>query len=103
MGEDKGEKLNITFDWSYGGLINSIGEYDDFISECSELYSEHYGKWSNTLADSRAGNNVKLTPTRIREWLNSENSSIYWARDDKKLIGYAIAVQVDYPKHGVIS
>lgn len=95
--------MSIVYDWSYGNFINNSSEYESLLNEFSDLYSENYGKWGNTVPSSRIGKNVKLTPARIREWLNSKSSSVYWAKDDDKLVGYAIAVQVDYPKHGVIS
>ncbi|MDR1494230.1 MAG: GNAT family N-acetyltransferase [Planctomycetaceae bacterium] len=69
-------------------------EYDLVLQECSKLYSEHYGKWSN--ADNileRRGKPIKLSPNRLKKWLGND-TIVYLARNDNHLlIGYAIALR----------
>lgn len=95
--------MNIKYDWCLGTVVNSVSNYDSLINECSELYSEHYGRWGVSAPAERIGKRVKLSPDKIRQWLSSEESSIYWAKDEDKLVGYAIAIQVQVKKYGVIS
>ncbi len=70
--------------------LESELENTKLINELSELYSNHYGYWGATAKN--AGNRISLSETRIRSWTNSEVSYIATARDNNKLIGYAIAV-----------
>lgn len=71
------------------------------MNECSALYSTQYGKWSKK-NPNKYGHNVKLSPKSIRKWLDNQQSNIYWARDNDKMIGYAIALQIK-TKDGVVS
>lgn len=75
---------------------------ENMIKECSQLYSTQYGKWSKD-APFRAGQNIKLSPEKIHEWLDNDNAAIYFAKDGEKLVGYAIAIQLSIPKYGIIS
>lgn len=95
--------MELTYDWSYGRLIKNLPDGDALMEECSALYSEHYGKWGQHAPENKIGKNVKLGPDMIKKWLESDNSSIYWAKDQDKLVGYAIAIQVSYPHYGTIS
>lgn len=94
--------MNISYEWTYSGFIAGNTYYDKMIEECSQLYSTQYGKWSKN-APSKAGQNIKLSPQRIHKWLENDNAAIYFAKDDEKLIGYAIAIQLNIPRYGVIS
>lgn len=94
--------MNISYEWTYGSFIPGNQYYENLINECSQLYSTQYGKWSRS-AGQNAGQNVKLSPKRIRKWLEGANSSLYCAKDEDVLVGYAIAIQLDIPKYGVIS
>lgn len=94
--------MNISYEWTYSSLIESNEYYKEIINECSKLYSTQYGKWSKS-APYGAGNNIKLSPNRIREWLKSDNSAIYFAKDNQLLVGYAIAIQLNVPPYGIIS
>lgn len=94
--------MNITYEWTYSQFMTGNEYYEELIKECSQLYSTQYGKWSKA-APFRAGQNIKLSPERIREWLNNDNAAIYFAKDDEKLVGYAIAIQLSVPKYGIIS
>lgn len=97
--------MDISYEWIYSNFIVGNPYYEDLIKKCSELYSTQYGKWSHA-AGQHAGQNVKLSPARIHEWLESGNSSLYYAQDREAgnmLVGYAIAIQLNVPKCGVIS
>jgi hypothetical protein len=63
------------------------------LCECSKLFSEHYGRWSDT-AEPRtlAGKRIKLTPERVSDYFNGGEGWLATARLSKELIGYAIAV-----------
>ena len=97
-----GDYMNISYEWIFGNFISGNQLYENLINECSQLYSTQYGKWSYS-ASQNPGQNIKLSPKRIREWLESGNSSLYYAKDGDMLVGYAIAIQLDIPKYGAIS
>lgn len=94
--------MSISYEWMYSGFMCGNEHYDSLINECSHLYSTQYGKWSKS-ASYNAGKRIKLSPKKIREWLNDSNAALYWAKDDEVLIGYAIAIQLEIPKYGVVS
>ncbi len=94
--------MNISYEWVFGRFMTDTKYYQDLVVECSKLYSEQYGKWSLQSA-YHPGENIKLSPKRIYEWLNNDNVALYCARDGDMLVGYAIAIQLDIPKYGVIS
>lgn len=50
---------------------------DDFVNQCIDLYSNHYGIWGEK--GPRPGEHVKLSRNRFSEWLSSDCSSIYYA------------------------
>lgn len=89
--------MSITYEWIVGGLVNQ-----DLLQECSSLYSNHYGCWS-MLAPSASGKRIQLSAARIKDWFASSDASIYLARNDGELIGYAIAITVNVPRYGIIS
>ncbi len=94
--------MEISYGWMYGRMTIDNCYYEKLIDECSLLYSSQYGKWSRS-APYRAGQNIKLSPDRIRQWLDNDNASIYFAKDGDELVGYAIAIQLSIPKYGIIS
>ena len=63
---------------------------ESLINEMSELYSNHYGFWGKT--SKYYTKRISLSPQKLREWTKNENVSIATARDDNKLVGYAIAI-----------
>jgi SAM-dependent methyltransferase/GNAT superfamily N-acetyltransferase len=75
-------------------------DYLRVLQECSNLYSEHYGKWSHSDAVvSRRGEPIKLSVNRLKEWLG-ESTIIYLARNDCNiLVGYAIALRIKIGRH----
>ena len=94
--------MSIKYEWTFGNYAISMDAYEGLIDQCSQLYSSQYGKWSKE-SPIRPGENISLSPEKICQWLENENSAIYWAKDNEKLIGYAIAIQIDVPKYGIIS
>jgi len=71
---------------------------DELIAECASLYSKHYGTWSKeTPTESLRGKNVKLSVSKIREWFDSQKSSLYVAKLNSVIIGYAIAMKIQVP------
>ncbi|MEQ1741101.1 MAG: bifunctional GNAT family N-acetyltransferase/class I SAM-dependent methyltransferase [Candidatus Nitrotoga sp.] len=89
--------MEIFYEWIPGGLITQ-----DLLSECANLYSTHYGFWS-TCSPNSPGKRIHLSPNRLKEWFASKNTSIYMAKCDDKLIGYAIAATVRVPSYGIVS
>ena len=94
--------MNITYDWVFSNFLHNNDEYENLLKECSELYSSQYGIWSAT-SPYNPGERVKLSTSKIRDWLKSSEAALYWARDDETLVGYAIAIQLNLPKYGIIS
>ena len=72
------------------------------VEECSVLYSNHYGIWSDKSHRS-PGEQIKMSPTFLKEWLCLKESIVYMARADGHLIGYAIAVTSKIKYHGAVS
>jgi 2-polyprenyl-3-methyl-5-hydroxy-6-metoxy-1,4-benzoquinol methylase/GNAT superfamily N-acetyltransferase len=91
--------MNISYEWLPSGLVQNNSK---LLKECSDLYSNHYGKWSDNAPDN-AGKKIKLSSNRILEWLSNEASAIYLARDNNDLVGYAIALRLKVLRYGVIS
>jgi len=72
------------------------------LEECSALYSKNYGVWSKH-SKFQGGEKIKLSPSRIKEWLSSNNAHLYQARINGELIAYAIAVMIKVKNYGVVS
>ena len=83
-------------------LIFKLLQTEELIAECAELYSMHYGKWSQDIPQ-KAGLNIKLSANKIKDWLDHPKSSIYVARLENRIIGYAIAIRILVPYYGIFS
>ena len=94
--------MNLSYEWIPSGFVQGNEYYERIVKECSELFSTQYGKWSQA-APYNPGKNVKLSPKRLYEWLDDDNATLYFAKDNDLLVGYAIALQLNVPKYGVIS
>ena len=90
--------MKLGYSWMPGSfaLVDS-----DLLEECAALYSNHYGLWSER--SSLPGRRVRLSPQRLREWLDSKDARITLARFNSELVGYAIAIQTKAPRCGVVS
>lgn len=71
------------------------------LSECSRLYSEHYGIWSEN--GIRPKQHIKLSENKIREWLENDNVTIYYATENCNIIGYAIAFSRNEHNYGIVT
>lgn len=91
--------MEVDYMWRPGDWVRKNSELMD---KCAELYSNHYGHWSQK-APISPGNKIKLSPNRIAEWLSSDDSKLATARLNNELIGYAIAIQEKVPYYGFIS
>ena len=91
--------MDVEYKWILGNWARANSE---LLEECAELYSNHYGHWSDK-APKFPGKRIKLSPNRIAEWLASDESKLAIARIDRELIGYAVAIQEKVPKYGFIS
>ena len=91
--------MKIEYSFQLGSFAKHLS---NLLSDCSDLYSNHYGIWSST-APEFAGQRIKLSPDRIIKWLEPEGAVIVMAHIDEKLVGYAIAIQEKVPDYGHIS
>lgn len=91
--------MNVEYDFLPGPMITP-----EILKECSDLYSAHYGCWSK-MSQINPGENIRLTPDRILEWLNSNCATFNYARVGDRLIGYAIVIDVEVgeKKYGLIT
>jgi SAM-dependent methyltransferase len=89
------------YEWHLGGFSSNN---EKLLKECATLFSEHYGTWSTTSSALKSrGQRIRLSKDKVQKWLKNPNSAVYMARDNGKLIGYAIAVKLHIPKYGSIS
>lgn len=88
---------NISYSWINGPLVQ-----DELLKELSELYSHHYGVWSQYKSNG-AGNPIKLSPRKLQAWLESPDSAVYYATCNQKIIGYAIAIRKRARRCGTVS
>jgi 2-polyprenyl-3-methyl-5-hydroxy-6-metoxy-1,4-benzoquinol methylase/GNAT superfamily N-acetyltransferase len=89
----------ITYEWIPGPFAKAK---TDLLQDCASLYSSQYGRWAID-APRNAGQPVRLSVERIRNWFKSPDSKIAFARHDGLLIGYAIAVRTKVPRYGVVT
>lgn len=86
----------------YSWMPGSFARMDSaLLEECAALYSNHYGLWSRR--SSSPGRRVRLSATRLREWLDSEDTRMTLARSGSDLVGYAIALQTKAARCGIVS
>lgn len=71
------------------------------ISECSELYSNHYGIWGEK--GVHPGKEVRLSSEKICKWLKNENVTLYYSTSEGKIVGYAIAFSKDEIGYGIVT
>lgn len=88
---------NITFRWLYASMVQ-----DELLCELSELYSGHYGTWGPH-QPTLVGKPIKLSPKKLREWLDDPDAAVYYATLESRVIGYAIAIRKKIRNYGVIS
>lgn len=74
---------------------------DDLISKCINLYSNHYGIWSDK--GVHPGKHIRLSKERLSPWLDSPSAMLYYATCEEQLIGYAIAIRAKSKNFGTIS
>lgn len=91
------EMENITFRWLYASMVQ-----DELLCELSELYSGHYGTWGPH-QPTLVGKPIKLSPKKLREWLDDPDAAVYYATLESRVIGYAIAIRKKIRNYGVIS
>lgn len=67
----------------------------DEISECSELYSKHYGIYNNNAPKEKIGKNIKLSPSYYQKMYSSlPTTSISACRiGNGELVGFAIFIR----------
>lgn len=75
---------------------------DDNIKECSELFSNSYGKY-NQESDIRPGQQVKMGVSYYKNNYCREGIYIATARDNDKLVGHAIYIRKKYEEYGIMT
>ena len=95
----------IEYNWLTGHLAQANS---GLLAEFSELYSNHYGTWSQSVPKQEgkgpeAGGKIRLSPLRIRQWLEDPDSLVYYAKCNGNCIGYAIAIRKRVKDYGVVS
>ena len=95
------ESLNLAYTWLPGCFARTDS---GLLEECAALYSNHYGVWSGRASPlGTPGAHVRLSAARLKRWFDSDDSRIALARAGPSLVGYAIAVQIKAPRHGIVS
>lgn len=72
-----------------------------FLKKCSDLYSKHYGIWSEK--GVRPKQQIKLSANRLCEWLDNDDVTIYYACINDEIIGYAIAFSKKEHGYGIVT
>lgn len=95
------DSLNLSYTWLPGCFARTDS---GLLEECAALYSNYYGVWSvRAPRPGTPGARVRLSPARLKRWFDSDDSRIALARAGPDLVGYAIAVQMKAPRHGIVS
>lgn len=71
------------------------------LTQCSNLYSNHYGVWSDKGIHPKR--HIKLSNNRLREWLENDNVTIYYAMHGEEVIGYAISFSKNEYSYGIVT
>lgn len=88
---------DVKFSWLVGRFVT-----DDLLERFAELYSNHYGVWSQC-SPYNPGKQIKLSAERLRNWLQDPNSAAYYASCNDQIVGYAIAVRKKVKGYGIVS
>lgn len=68
------------------------------IQDCSNVFSDNYGNWSNAALPSLAGKAIRLLPSRIRSmFIDKPDRSVALMYDGEKLIGQAFYLRRPCP------
>lgn len=75
---------------------------DDDIKECSELFSNSYGKY-NEKSDRKPGQQVAMKESYYKKNYCREDIYIATARDGNTLVGHAIYIRKKYEGYGIMT
>lgn len=91
------EEHKYDFHWisgaDKGGLISA-----SFKQQCVDLYSHHYGVWSEHSPHGTPGASIKLSVTKFERDFLDKGADIYYAEFEGLLIAYAVVVTKDLGK-----
>lgn len=90
---------NYKYEYIQGKWCN-----EEILNNCAQLFSNHYGTWSNSNPYNLSGN-IKLSSNRIKKLLNIDDTDLYYAIDvdTNQMVGYAIALRKNIKRLGVFS
>ncbi len=91
------QKQDIRFVTSKGSSLT-----EEEIDEISELFSNHYGTWSQN-SSVRPGQKIHLSPSRIGKILESPDTFIATSHYKSRLVGHAIYLRKLYDNIGVVT
>jgi 2-polyprenyl-3-methyl-5-hydroxy-6-metoxy-1,4-benzoquinol methylase/GNAT superfamily N-acetyltransferase len=80
----------------HGSLVTA-----ELLDELAALYSTQYGVWGE--GSPKRSERIRLSPRRLREWLEHADSRLAYASLAGTVVGYAIAVQPKVQGLGVVS
>ena len=88
---------------SYNKIPGSFAAVDaGLLDKMADLYSNHYKKKKKK--GIHPGNNIRLSQDKLKDWLNNEDVTLYYALlEDKYLVGYAIAFSKKEKNYGIIT
>lgn len=90
--------VDYKISWHRG---NDLSE--KILSDCSELFSNHYGFWGPAAQSSLIGKRVKLSPCKLLDYLKAPESWATLAYADDILIGYAFFMRLHIPHKGFVT
>lgn len=94
------DRMNKKIEYScIPGTFAAVNE--TILSECSELYSNHYGIWGEKGVNP--GKPVRLSPEKLCGWLDSEDVTLYYSTSEEKIVGYAIAFSKNETGYGIVT
>ncbi len=89
---------NIEYNFLPG---RSVASNEKLLTQCSNLYSNHYGIWS--CKGIHPKKHIKLSNSRLCEWLNNDNVTLYYATHSEEIIGYAISFSKKESDYGIVT
>lgn len=85
-----------SFEWLPGATV--LGARSEVLDAGAELYSAHYGRWGP--GGNRPGEWIRMSPERLADELQDDDTCMALAWRDSQLVGYCVAVRFELPGRG---